>query len=151
MDFKQTDFQEHIHRMNERELELLTYDIRDFLISQVSRTGGHLASNLGVVELTVALHRAFDVSRDRIVWDVGHQIYVHKILTGRAAGFEKLRCYGGISGFPKTGEHPSDVFNTGHASTSVSAAMGIAEARTIRGEDFHVVCVIGDGSLTGGL
>ena len=137
--------------MSLRNLELLTYEVRDFLISRVSRTGGHLASNLGVVELTVALHRVFDVDRDRIVWDVGHQVYVHKILTGRAEGFAGLRQYGGLSGFPKTGEDAADVFNTGHGSTSISAAMGLAEARDIRGEGHHVVAVIGDGALTGGL
>jgi len=137
--------------MSRRELELLTYEIRDFLISNVSATGGHLASNLGVVELTVALHRAFDVDSDRIVWDTGHQVYVHKILTGRAGDFPSLRQHGGISGFPNTGEDPTDVYNSGHASASISAAMGLAEARDIRGEDYNVVAVIGDGALTGGL
>ena len=138
-------------RMSRRELELLTYEIRDFLISNISVTGGHLASNLGVVELTVALHRVFDVDTDRIVWDVGHQIYVHKILTGRADGFQTLRQAGGLSGFPNTAEDPSDVYNSGHSSTSISAAMGLAEARDIKREDHHVVAVIGDSALAGGL
>ena len=138
-------------RMSRRELELMTYEIRDFLISNVSSTGGHLASNLGIVELTVALHRVFDVNKDRIVWDAGHQVYVHKILTGRAEDFPTLRQYGGISGFPNTGEDPSDTYNSGHSSTSISAAMGLAEARDIIGEDYHVIAVIGDGALTGGL
>jgi 1-deoxy-D-xylulose-5-phosphate synthase len=150
-DFEKTDFQEHIHKMSNRELELLTYDIRDFLISSVAKTGGHLASNLGVVELTVALHRAFDVCRDKLIWDVGHQSYVHKILTGRAGEFGTLRSFGGLSGFPKTCEHVSDVYNSGHSSSSISAAMGLAEARALTGEDYHVICVIGDGALTGGL
>jgi len=138
-------------RMSRSELELLTYEIRDFLISNVSATGGHLASNLGIVELTVALHRVFNVDRDRIVWDTGHQAYVHKILTGRADAFSSLRQHEGISGFPNTDEDLSDVYNSGHSSTSISAAMGLAEARDIRGEDHHVVAVIGDGALTGGL
>ena len=138
-------------QMRLRELDLMTYEIRDFLISNVSATGGHLASNLGIVELTVALHRVFDVDRDRIVWDVGHQVYVHKILTGRAEDFQSLRQCGGISGFPKTEENPSDVYNSGHSSTSISVAMGLAEARDLRGEDHHIVAVIGDGALTGGI
>jgi len=137
--------------MSLRNLELLTYEIRDFLISSISETGGHLASNLGVVELTVALHRVYDIDHDRILWDVGHQIYVHKLLTGRAKDFASLRQYGGISGFPNTSEDASDVYKSGHSGASVSAAMGLAEARDLNGEDFHVVSVIGDGSLTGGL
>ncbi|MDR3364822.1 MAG: 1-deoxy-D-xylulose-5-phosphate synthase [Clostridiales Family XIII bacterium] len=145
------DLKAKIKKMGLRDLELLTYEIRDFLISNVSETGGHLASNLGVVELTLALHRVFDVSRDKIVWDVGHQTYVHKILTGRAGAFKTLRQYGGISGFPKTGEDPCDVYNGGHGSVSISAAMGLAEARDIKGEKHHVLAVIGDGALTGGL
>ena len=140
-----------IKTMSLRNLELLTYEIRDFLISSVSESGGHLASNLGVVELTVALHSVFDVDSDRIIWDVGHQVYVHKILTGRANAFPELRQYGGISGFPKTGEDPSDVYNSGHSSASISAAMGLAEARDLKGDDYNVVAVIGDGALTGGL
>ena len=140
-----------VKTMSIRNLELLTYDIRDFLISNVCETGGHLASNLGVVELTIALHRVFDIDRDRIFWDIGHQVYVHKILTGRADSFSELRQYGGISGFPNTEEDSSDVYNSGHSSSSVSAAMGLAEARDLNGENFNVVAVIGDGALTGGL
>ncbi|MCL1896517.1 MAG: 1-deoxy-D-xylulose-5-phosphate synthase, partial [Clostridiales bacterium] len=127
-----------VKTMSLRNLELLTYEIRDFLISSVSGTGGHLASNLGVVELTVALHHVFDIDRDKIVWDTGHQVYVHKVLTGRAKDFSTLRQLGGISGFPKTGEDASDVYNSGHSSASVSAAMGLAEARDINGDDYNV-------------
>lgn len=114
-------------------------------------TGGHLASNLGVVELTMALHLCFDLPKDKIVWDVGHQSYTHKILTGRKDGFSSLRQYGGMSGFPKTDESNCDCFNTGHSSTSISAGLGLATARQVTGEDYHVVSVIGDGALTGGM
>ena len=145
------NIRKRVKTMSLRNLELLTYEIRDFLISNISGTGGHLASNLGVVELTVALHRVFDIDQDRILWDVGHQIYVHKILTGRAQEFSSLRQYGGLSGFPKTGEDPSDVYNSGHSGSSISAAMGLAEARDLNEDNYHVVAVIGDGSLTGGL
>ena len=150
-DFDSLDFQDKIKTMDDRELELLSYDIRDFLLSNVSKTGGHLASNLGVVELTIALHKAFNVCDDRLIWDVGHQSYVHKILTGRSSDFATLRSYGGISGFPKITEHVSDAYNSGHSSSSISAAMGIAEARDLNCEDFNVIAVIGDGALTGGL
>ncbi|MDR0293559.1 MAG: 1-deoxy-D-xylulose-5-phosphate synthase, partial [Oscillospiraceae bacterium] len=135
----------------ENGLELFCSDIRSFLIHNVSKTGGHLASNLGVVELTVALHRVFDTSRDRIVFDVGHQCYVHKLLTGRRDGFAKLRALGEMSGFPRPSESVHDAFVTGHASTSVSAALGMARARTLLGEDYRCVAVLGDGALTGGL
>lgn len=134
-----------------RELDLLCYEIRDKLISNVSKTGGHLASNLGVVELTVALHRVFDTPRDRIVWDVGHQTYVHKMLTGRGARLMTLRQQGGLSGFPKQSESPYDTFDTGHSSNSISAALGMAAARDLNREDYEVVAVIGDGALTGGM
>ncbi len=127
------------------------YEIRKFLIKSISKTGGHLASNLGVVELTLALHSVFDFSKDRIIWDVGHQSYVHKVLTGRKDGFEKLRTYGGISGFPKTAESKYDAFNTGHSSTSASAALGMARARDLSGDNYDVVAVFGDGALTGGM
>lgn len=137
--------------MSDEDLELLAVEIRDYLIKTISRTGGHLASNLGVVELSIALNRVFDFSKDRIVWDVGHQSYVHKILTGRAADFATLRQYGGLSGFPKRSESVYDAFDTGHASTSISAVMGMAAARDIQGDDYATVAVIGDGSLTGGL
>ncbi len=129
----------------------LAEEIRHFLLENVSRTGGHLASNLGVVELTMALHLCMDLPKDKIVWDVGHQSYVHKILTGRKEGFGGLRTYGGISGFPKAKESECDAFDTGHSSTSISAALGIARGRDLLGEDYTVAAVIGDGSLTGGM
>lgn len=140
-----------IKEMNIRQLELLSYEIRDRLISTVSDTGGHLASNLGVVELTIALHKVFDAPKDRIVWDVGHQSYVHKLLTGRGGNFHTLRQMDGMSGFPKRCESPYDTFDTGHASNSVSAALGMAAARDLKGEDHAVISVIGDGALTGGM
>lgn len=133
------------------EMKHLAYEIRKFLIKSVSKTGGHLASNLGVVELTLALHSVFDFSRDRIIWDVGHQAYVHKILSGRKDGFDTLRTFGGMSGFSKTSESVYDAFNTGHSSTSASAAMGIARARDLSGDSYDVVAVFGDGALTGGM
>ena len=140
-----------IKNLNEGQLKLLADEIRQFLVNHVSKTGGHLAANLGVVELTLALHSVFDVSYDRIVWDVGHQAYTHKILTGRKDRFDTLRQMGGLSGFPKTEEDPSDAFNTGHSSTSISAAAGFAAAAKLRGEERVAVAVIGDGSLTGGI
>jgi 1-deoxy-D-xylulose-5-phosphate synthase len=143
-------FPDDLKSMSEDELEVLSYSIRDFLITNVSVTGGHLAPNLGVVELTIALHITFDFPRDSILWDVGHQAYVHKILTGRAADFPTLRQYGGLSGFPRPAESPYDIYSGGHSSTSISVAMGIAEARDMSGDDSHVVAVIGDGSMTGG-
>ena len=144
-------FPEDLNMMNERDLELLTYEIRDFLIEKVSKNGGHLASNLGVVELTIALHKVFDSPKDKIVWDVGHQSYVHKILTGRAGSFDGLRQLNGISGFPKRSESDHDMFDTGHSSNSISAAMGYATARDLDGDDYSVMAVIGDGALTGGM
>ncbi len=129
----------------------LCNEIRDFLLDSVAKTGGHLASNLGAVELTIALHKVFDPYSDRIVFDVGHQSYVHKLLTGRMEGFSSLRQYGGMAGFPRPGESDADAFVGGHASNSVSAALGMARARNIMGEDYSVVAVIGDGALTGGL
>lgn len=140
-----------IKKLTPEELELLKDEIRQFLIESISVTGGHLASNLGVVELTMALHLCFDLPKDKIVWDVGHQSYTHKILTGRKDGFSSLRQYGGMSGFPKTDESDCDCFNTGHSSTSISAGLGLATARQVTGEDYHVVSVIGDGALTGGM
>ena len=137
--------------MDYDQLELLSYELRDFLVESVSKTGGHLASNLGIVELTIALHRCFDTPRDKIIWDVGHQSYVHKILTGRMNDFENLRKYGGISGFPKACESEYDVFDTGHSSTSISLGLGLAAARDLNGDDYKVVSVIGDGAMTGGL
>jgi len=149
-DIKDYDFPNDLKSMDTRELSLLAVQLREFLIDSVSETGGHLASNLGVVELTIGLHKVFDSPKDKIVWDVGHQSYVHKILTGRIGGFSSLRQTGGMSGFPKRAESEHDVYDTGHSSTSIAAAMGIASARDIKGEDFNVVAVIGDGSLTGG-
>jgi len=140
-----------IKNLTEEELDELRYEIRQFLLESISVTGGHLASNLGVVELTMALHLCFDLPTDKIIWDVGHQSYTHKILTGRKEGFQTLRKYGGMSGFPKSNESESDCFNTGHSSTSISAGLGLAAAREVTGEDYHVVSVIGDGSLTGGM
>ena len=140
-----------IKQLTEGELEKLRDEIREFLINSISVTGGHLASNLGVVELTMALHLSFDLPKDKIIWDVGHQSYTHKILTGRREGFGSLRQYGGMSGFPKANESDCDCFNTGHSSTSISAGLGMAQARELSGEDYHVVSVIGDGALTGGM
>lgn len=140
-----------IKKIPEDKLDLLAKEIRRFLIQRVSRTGGHLASNLGVVDLTIALHSVLDLPEDKIVWDVGHQAYTHKILTGRKEAFATLRFMNGLSGFPKTKEHPADAFNTGHSSTSISAALGIAMANQLEGNDHKVAAVIGDGALTGGM
>jgi 1-deoxy-D-xylulose-5-phosphate synthase len=133
------------------QLTALASEIRDFLVSTCSRTGGHLGPNLGVVELTLAVHRVFDSPRDRVVFDTGHQAYVHKLLTGRRAGFEKLRQEGGLSGYPSQEESEHDIVENSHASTALSYADGLAKAYAIRGEDRHVVAVIGDGALTGGM
>jgi len=140
-----------VKKLNISQLEALAEEIRQFLVEKVSATGGHLSSNLGVVELTIALHKVFDTPQDKIVWDVGHQSYVHKILTGRRDRFDTLRKLGGISGFPKKCESESDCFNSGHSSTSISAALGIARARDLLKEQYSVVAVIGDGALTGGM
>ena len=140
-----------IKKLNYQEKEELSCEIRDYILDVVSKNGGHLASNLGTVELTIALESVFDVTKDKIIWDVGHQCYTHKILTGRKSQMKYLRQFNGISGFPKTKESITDVFNTGHSSTSISAAMGIASARDIQKKDFNVVAVIGDGALTGGM
>lgn len=142
---------EDIKSLDYDQLELLTYEIRDFLVEEVSATGGHLSSNLGAVELSIALHKTFNAPKDKLIWDVGHQTYVHKILTGRAGRFPTLRQLGGMSGFPKSAESPYDVFDTGHSSSSISLALGMAAARDIKGEDYNVVAVIGDGAMTGGL
>ena len=140
-----------LKKLNNDELNLLSAEIREFLVENVSKTGGHLASSLGVVELTLALHKIFDSPKDKIVWDVGHQAYVHKILTGRKNQFETLRQYGGLSGFPRGNESEHDAFDAGHASNSVSAALGYVCARDINKEDYSVIAVIGDGALSGGL
>ena len=133
------------------DLKTLAQEIREFLIEKISHTGGHLASNLGVVELTIALHTTFNLPEDKLIWDVGHQSYTHKILTGRMADFDELRQYGGLSGFPKRKESPYDSFDTGHSSTSISAGLGTALGRDLKGLDYKVVSVIGDGALTGGM
>ncbi len=140
-----------IKNMKEEDLYPLAEEIRDFLIEKISITGGHLGSNLGTVELTMALHLAMNLPEDKIIWDVGHQSYTHKLLTGRRSGFESLRKYGGMSGFPKRKESACDAFDTGHSSTSVSAGLGLVKARDLKGEKYSVVAVIGDGSLTGGM
>lgn len=140
-----------IKNLKKEELPELAQEIREFLIEKVSKTGGHLASNLGVVELTMAMHLIFDLPEDKIIWDVGHQSYTHKILTGRKEGFETLRQYGGMSGFPKRKESDCDAFDTGHSSTSISAGVGLVKARDLMGEKHSVISVIGDGSLTGGM
>ena len=142
---------EELRALSGQELEELGAEIRRELISTVARRGGHLASNLGVVELTMALHRVFDIPRDKLIFDVGHQCYVHKLLTGRYMMFRSLRSFGGLSGFPKRSESEYDIFETGHASTAISAALGMARARDLRGEDHDVIAVVGDGSLTGGM
>ena len=140
-----------LRSLDDEQTVQLCADIRKFLIDNVSATGGHLASNLGVVELTVAIHKAFDTAHDRLVFDVGHQSYVHKILTGRSEQFPSLRQFGGMAGFPKPSESVHDAFIAGHASNSVSVALGMARARTLQGENYHVVALMGDGALTGGL
>ena len=132
-------------------MPVLAQEIRDFLLESLSKTGGHLASNLGAVELTMALHYVFSLPKDKIIWDVGHQSYTHKILTGRKDGFKNLRQYGGLSGFPKREESPCDAYDTGHSSTSISAGVGYVCASKVSGEEYHVVSVIGDGALTGGM
>ncbi|MBP1927230.1 1-deoxy-D-xylulose-5-phosphate synthase [Sedimentibacter acidaminivorans] len=142
---------EDIKKLSNDKLNALCLELRDFLVDNVSKTGGHIASNLGVVELTVALHYAFNCPMDKIVWDVGHQSYVHKIFTGRKNEMSTLRQYKGLSGFPKRDESIYDVFDTGHSSTSISAAIGIARARDLKSEKYEVVAVIGDGALTGGM
>ncbi|MCC0678781.1 1-deoxy-D-xylulose-5-phosphate synthase [Clostridioides sp. ES-S-0005-03] len=140
-----------IKNMSIEEMDLLAKDIRKFLVKSVSKTGGHLASNLGVVELTLALHKVFDSPKDKFVWDVGHQSYVHKMVTGRKDCFVSLRQFNGLSGFPKESESPHDIFDTGHSSTSISVATGIACARDIKKESYSVISIIGDGSITGGM
>ncbi len=142
---------EEIKTLNTEELETLAQEIRTFLVEKISHTGGHLASNLGVVELTIALYLAFDLPKDKVIWDVGHQSYVHKILSGRRELFRELRQYGGLSGFPKRKESPYDSFDTGHSSTSISAGLGMAQGRDLLGENYFVVSIIGDGALTGGM
>jgi 1-deoxy-D-xylulose-5-phosphate synthase len=140
-----------IKKISKDELPRLAGEIREFLIEKVSVNGGHLGSNLGAVELTIALHRQLSLPKDKIIFDVGHQSYVHKLLTGRREGFDTLRKYGGMSGFPKRRESDCDAFDTGHSSTSISAGLGLVKARDLKNEKYTVVSVIGDGALTGGL
>ncbi len=142
---------EDLCALTQPQLKELCQEIRQFLVHHVAKTGGHLASNLGVVELTVALERVFDTSKDRLLFDVGHQSYVHKILTGRRDAFDTLRCYGGLAGFPKPSESENDAFVAGHASSAVSTALGMARARTLLKQDYHVIALMGDGAMTGGL
>ncbi len=139
-----------LKKLNRQEIDVLASEIRSFLINSVADTGGHLASNLGAVELTLALHTVFDCPKDKFIWDVGHQAYVHKIITGRKDKFDTLRKFGGLSGFPKGAESDCDAFDTGHSSTSVSAALGLCHARDLKHENYDVIAVIGDGSMTGG-
>lgn len=148
---EQVNSPEELKQLPVEDLPKLADEIRTFLIESLSKTGGHLASNLGVVELTIALHYLFDSPKDKILWDVGHQAYVHKILTGRREHFPTLRQYKGLCGFPKMRESAHDVWETGHSSTSLSGAMGMASARDLKGEDYKVIAVIGDGALTGGM
>ncbi len=150
-DLEKEDLISIIKNSDYGDLEALAREIRDFLVEKVSKTGGHLASNLGIVETTIALHKVYDTAVDRVIFDVGHQSYVHKIITGRAGAFATLRKYKGLSGFPKSRESIHDAYDTGHSSTSISAAMGYATARDLRNEDYQVVAVIGDGAMTGGL
>ena len=145
------DFPRDLKGMSLHEKELLAVAIREFLIEHIAITGGHLASNLGIVELAIAIHSCFDVPKDKIIWDVGHQAYVHKILTGRARDFSGLRQLDGLSGFPSRKESPCDPFTTGHSSNSVSLMTGLCKARDLRGDHYEVAAVLGDGALTGGL
>jgi len=147
----QVDNTEDLKKLNILEKQELAKDLRELVIDTVSKTGGHLASNLGVVEITIALHSVFNTPKDKIVWDVGHQTYIHKILTGRKNKISTLRSLNGLAGFPKAVESEYDAFDTGHSSTSISAALGMARARDIKGEKNSVIAVIGDGALTGGM
>jgi 1-deoxy-D-xylulose-5-phosphate synthase len=151
MDLTKIKNPKFLKKMSNQELVQLSEEIRNFLIEKLSKTGGHIGPNLGVVELTIALHKVFDSPKDKLIWDVGHQAYVHKILTGRADQFDTLRQYKGLSGFPKRSESEHDVWETGHSSTSLSAAMGMAIARDLKGTNEYIVPIIGDGALTGGM
>ncbi len=142
---------EDVKKLKKEEKEKLAQELREYILETVSKNGGHLASNLGVIELTIALHSVFNTPKDKIVWDVGHQAYAHKIITGRREQFKTLRQLDGLAGFPKTSESEYDSFNTGHSSTSISAALGMARARDLKGEKNQVIAVIGDGALTGGM
>lgn len=142
---------EDLKRLTMKEKKQLAEEIREFIINTVAKTGGHLASNLGVVELTMAVHSVFNAPKDKIIWDVGHQSYVHKILTGRKDKMQTLRQFGGIAGFPKSQESEYDAFDTGHSSTSISVALGMAKARDLNNSNEHIIAIIGDGALTGGM
>lgn len=148
---EKVNYPEDLRKLNLEEKKILAKELREKIIDTVADTGGHLASNLGVVEMTIALHSVFNTPIDKIVWDVGHQTYVHKILTGRKNKLDTLRQMNGLAGFPKISESIYDCFNTGHSSTSISVALGMARARDIKGENSKVVAVIGDGALTGGM
>ena len=151
MDLNKISSPSFLKGLNNKQLEALAKEIRAFLIEKCSVTGGHIGPNLGVVELTIALHKAFNSPTDKLLWDVGHQAYVHKILTGRASQFDTLRQFKGLCGFPKLIESEHDEWETGHSSTSLSAAMGMAAARDIKKDKNYVVPIIGDGALTGGM
>ena len=151
MILEKVNYPEDLKHLNIDEKKVLAQEIREKIVDTVSETGGHLASNLGVVELTIALHSVFNTPIDKIIWDVGHQTYVHKILTGRKNKLNTLRKMNGIAGFPKTNESIYDNFNTGHSSTSISIALGMARARDIKGENNKIIALIGDGALTGGM
>ncbi len=151
MDLNKITSPSFLKNLNKKELEQLAQEIRTFLIEKCSVTGGHIGPNLGVVELTMMLHKMFDSPKDKFLWDVGHQAYVHKILTGRASQFDTLRQFKGLCGFPKRVESEHDEWETGHSSTSLSAAMGMAAARDIKKENNFVIPIIGDGALTGGM
>ncbi|NLX94370.1 MAG: 1-deoxy-D-xylulose-5-phosphate synthase, partial [Clostridiales bacterium] len=140
-----------LKKLDKKELDVLAQEIRDFLIESISRSGGHLASNLGVVELTIALHRVFNSPHDPIIWDVGHQSYTHKLLTGRGDRFDTLREKDGLSGFTKPCESEHDIFCSGHSGPAISAALGVAEAKLLKKENNFVIAVVGDGSMTGGI
>ncbi|HVN67428.1 MAG TPA: 1-deoxy-D-xylulose-5-phosphate synthase N-terminal domain-containing protein, partial [Candidatus Sulfotelmatobacter sp.] len=142
---------ETLRELSTKQLEQVAAEIRQKIITVTARTGGHVASSLGAVELAVALHATYESPRDKLLWDVGHQAYAHKILTGRLAAFDTLRQAGGLSGFPNAGESPHDIFTVGHASTSISQALGLAKARDLAGDDYNIAAVIGDGSMSGGL
>ena len=140
-----------LRRLERKQLPQLATELRAFLIESVSQTGGHLSSNLGTVELTIALHAVFNTPEDRLVWDVGHQCYAHKVLTGRREGMKRLRMHGGVSGFPKRSESPYDTFGVGHSSTSISAALGMALAAKHKGEARKAIAIIGDGAMSAGM
>src|SRR5208337_2934271 len=144
------DSPDDLRQLQREDLPGLAQEIREEIICTCCQVGGHVAPSLGVVELTLALHYVFDTPRDRLIWDVGHQTYAHKLITGRRENFHTLRQSGGICGFPRREESPFDTFGTGHSSTSISAALGMAQARCLRGEDYRVIAVIGDGSMTAG-